>query len=196
MRYPYRWWDGANPKYTEFEEHYIDSLSIGTFENTVIGGPPWYTAHIYSTGIRPPGFFYDNDPYDLKMYAKPNGQLAHHAGGGNSNRMMLRIAPKSHRVSDYDSASGKDRSVYVIDGRVYDYDQPVPLLFGESKVSRELLVAQSICGMNKPPVLDSTIDIYGDATLTGKIEGYLDLEGYDGYGYFSDFSIIKQSALE
>lgn len=196
MKYPYRWWDSANPKYTEFEEHYIDSLAIGTFENTVIGGPPWYTAHIYGTDVRPPGFFYSDDLYDLIWHARPNGQFAHHAGGGNSNRMMLRIAPKSYAVSDYDAASGKDRSVYVIDGRVYDYDQPVPLLLGDSKVSRELLAAQSIYGMNNPPVLDSTIDLYGDATLTGKIEGYLDLEGYDGYGYFSDFGIIKQSALE
>jgi hypothetical protein len=37
----------------------------------------WYTAHIYGTGIRPPGFFYNDDLYDLKWHAKPNGQFAH-----------------------------------------------------------------------------------------------------------------------
>lgn len=148
----------------------------------------------YDTRLRPPGYYYPSDTFTYKENTRPNGSFAWHAGGGTPNRFMLRIAPKSYRLSDYDADSGKDRSVYVIDGQIYDYDQPVPLLFGDSKVSRELLVAQSIYGMNKPAVVDSTIDFYGRGTFTGKLKGYLDLEGYDGYVYFSDFAVIKQSA--
>jgi hypothetical protein len=167
-----------------FEDHFIDSLFIAAIDN-----------QNWCTGIRPPGFYYDLDSTDFRSRTMPNGRFAFHAGGGDPNRLMLRIAPKSSSASGYDDVSGKDRSIYVIKDRIYDYLDPVPLLYGDSKVSRELLAAQSIYGMGKPPVLDSTINAYGDAMLTGRMEGYLDLEGYDGYRYFSDFGIIAGSAL-
>jgi hypothetical protein len=173
---------GALTMSPESIDHFIDSLFICAISPT------------YDTDIRPPGFYYPSDSLTFREYTRPNGRFAYHAGGGSPDRMMLRIAPESYLVPDYDPTSSKDRSVYIIGGQVYDYNQSVPLLFGDSKVSRELLVAQSIYGMNKPAVVDSTIDLYGGGTLTGKMKGYLDLEGYDGYGYFSDFGIIKQSA--
>ena len=185
LRYPSRYMLG--------EEHFIDSLPI-----TVVN-----TQNRYCTGIRPPGFYfgYDRnsrliDSTEFRSNTVPNGRFVFHAGGGTTDRVMLRISPKSRLLPDYDAASGKDRSVYVINGGVYDYTQPVPLLFGDSKVSRELFAARSIYGMDKPPILDSTIDVDGNAVLTGRMEGYLDLEGDDGNGYFSDFGILKQLGME
>jgi tripartite motif-containing protein 71 len=173
---------GALTMSPESIDHFIDSLFICAISPT------------YDTGIRPPGFYYLSDSLTFRENTRPNGRFAYHAGGGSPDRMMLRIAPESYLAPDYNPTSSKDRSIYIIDGQVYDYDQPVPLLFGDTKVSRELLVAQSIYGMNKPAVVDSTIDLYGGGTLTGKMKGYLDLEVYDGNRYFSDFGIIKQPA--
>jgi hypothetical protein len=92
------------------------------------------------------------DPGSASAY--PQRMPYKHFGGGIPNRFMARICPVK--------SQGKDRSVYVIQGTIYDYNVELP--GGEGRVSRELIVCSS---QDMVPKIDTEInEVTGDATVT------------------------------
>jgi len=123
-----------------------------------------------------------------------------HAGGGTIARQMFKIVP---------SEETKDRSIYIIQGAPYDHDTIIPmdyLLPSEypyGRAARELHLGRSYFGLEKMPVIETTIDMHGNATLTGKCDGFFDLIGQDdafndsgnGSSLVSDFGLLRRDFL-
>jgi hypothetical protein len=110
-----------------------------------------------------PLFIYDDpDIYRVSNgYYNPGSASAYpqrmrykHFGGGIPSRFMVRMCPVK--------SQGKDRSVYVIQGMVYDYNVGLP--GGGQRVSRELIICSS---QDTVPKVDTAIDaVSGNATVT------------------------------